>query len=45
MLCLKKLNPVRTLIFETTHFLVSTVILVRTVIFGRTLMDGHGRSF
>ena len=51
MLCLKKLNPVWTLIFETNLFLVRTVILARMLILKKTLMetdyskDAHGRSF
>ena len=37
----KKLNPVRTLIFLTTLFLVRKVILARTLILIKTLMDAN----
>ena len=51
MLCLTKLNPVRSLIFQTTLFLVRTVILARTLVLIKTLMgayfskDDNGRIF
>ena len=49
MICLKKLNPVGNLIFETTLFLARTVILSQILI--KTLMnayfskDDHRRIF